>query len=60
MRHAKKIVIACAAAMAGTAAGPGRPLPLEAQEIRCYDVVCIKDKTTGIVRCVEKLTVCPD
>lgn len=59
MKHAKKIVMACAAAVLGIAAIPARPLPLEAQVIRCYDMTCSKDVKTGIVQCVEKLTVCP-
>lgn len=59
MKHAKKVIMACAAAVLGVAAIPGRPLPLEAQVIRCYDVICTTDAKTGIVRCVEKLTVCP-
>lgn len=59
MKHANKLVMACAAAAMALAAIPGRPLPLEAQVIRCYDVTCTTDEKTGIVRCVEKLTVCP-
>ncbi len=59
MKHANKIVMACAATAMGLAAIPGRPLPLEAQIIRCYDVICTEDVKTGIVRCVEKLTPCP-
>lgn len=59
MKHAKKVVLACAAAMLGGAVLPGRPLPLEAQVIRCYDVTCTKDEKTGVIRCVEKLTICP-
>lgn len=56
MRHARK-VIAGAAVLAGAAALAGH-LPLQAQVIRCYDVVCIKDKF-GVLHCVEKLTTCP-
>lgn len=59
MRFANKVVLACAAAAMALAALPARPLPLEGQVIRCYDVVCTRDSATGIVRCVEKLTVCP-
>lgn len=59
MDNAKKVVMACAAAAMGLGAIPGRPLLLEGQVIRCYDVTCTTDVKTGVVRCVEKLTVCP-
>lgn len=51
-------VLACAAAIMGATVVPGRPQPLQAQVIRCYDVVCTED-AEGVLRCVEKPVACP-
>jgi hypothetical protein len=58
MNLSKRIVIAAAAAVIAAGALPGRPSPLEAQVLRCYDVVCTED-VNGVLRCVEKPTACP-
>lgn len=59
MKHAKKAVVAWAAAVVAAASLlPGSPQPLDAQVIRCYDVICVKDQY-GVLRCSEKLTTCP-
>ena len=58
MNGVKKTVLGCALAATAAAGASTRPPPLEAQVIRCYDVVCTED-SKGVLRCVEKPTTCP-
>jgi len=59
MRYANFAALASApAAVLGAVLASARPEPLEAQVIRCYDVVCTVD-ANGVVRCVERPTPCP-
>jgi hypothetical protein len=57
MTHPRAVAITgmLALLVIGTDSGPQ---PLQAQVIRCYDVVCVTD-AQGVVRCIEKPVICP-